>query len=120
MTSQMCLGCWQGSIPGRRFPGQWAWVFPSLRPCRHPRTGEIVRYRMHEANVQRAVKAAAGELGLESWATPHVLRHCFATHVMDAGANVRDLQEHLGHSNLETTMVYVRPVAERVMSPLEC
>jgi site-specific recombinase XerD len=97
---------------------QWAWLFPSQSPCRHPRTGETVRYRMHEANVQRAVKAAATELNLESWATPHVLRHCFATHVIEAGANVRDVQEHLGHSQLETTMCYVRPQSDRVLSPL--
>lgn len=102
------------------FAWQWAWVFPAHQPCLHPRTCERVRYRMHEANVQRAVKLAARALGLESLATPHVLRHCYATHVLDAGANVRDVQEALGHSSLETTMVYVHPSPGRIRSPLEC
>lgn len=104
--------------PNAPFSWQWAWVFPSHQPCRHPRTGETVRYRMHEANVQRAMQEVAREMNLESWATPHVLRHCFSTHVLEAGANIRDVQEHLGHSQLETTMVYVRPQSDRVISPL--
>lgn len=104
---------------GAPFSWQWAWVFPSHRPCVHPRTKERVRYRMHEANVQRAVKLAARKLNLDGVVTPHVLRHCWATHVMDSGANVRDVQECLGHASLETTMGYVHPVAGRVVSPLE-
>ena len=98
---------------------QWFWVFPAHRPCKHPRTGETVRWRMHEVNVQRAVRLSAKSLDLDSLATPHVLRHCYATHVLDAGANVRDVQEVLGHSHLDTTMNYVHPRSERVVSPLE-
>lgn len=100
--------------PGAPFSWQWAWVFPSHTTCQHPRTGEPVRYRMHEANVQRAVKEAAKQLDLDSLATPHVLRHCWATHVIDAGANIKDVQEHLGHKSLETTMVYVKPDQSRI------
>lgn len=98
---------------------QWFWLFPAHRPCLHPRTGEMVRWRMHEVNVQRAVKLSARVLDLESLATPHVLRHCYATHVIESGANVRDVQEVLGHSHLDTTMNYVHPRSERVLSPLE-
>lgn len=105
--------------PKAPFAWQWAWVFPSHVTCIHPRTGERVRYRMHEANVQRAVKSAARELGLDGSVTPHVLRHCYATHVLDAGGNIRDLQEALGHAHLETTQGYVHAAAERVVSPLE-
>ena len=97
---------------------QWAWLFPAHRPCKHPRTGERVRYRMHEANVQRSVKLAARQLGLESLVTPHVLRHCWATHVLDVGANVRDVQEALGHASLETTMGYVHPQTGRLPAVL--
>jgi integron integrase len=100
------------------FSWQWAWLFPAHRACKHPRTEEMVRFRMHEAYVQRAVKAAAVPLGLEARATPHVLRHCFATHVLEAGANVRDVQACLGHAHLDTTMVYVHGDGERVVSPL--
>ncbi len=104
--------------PGSPFSWQWAWVFPSHASCVHPRTNEIVKYRMHEANVQRAVKIAAKKVGLEYLATPHVLRHCYATHVLDKGASIRDLQAALGHSHLDTTMGYVQAHAERIISPL--
>lgn len=104
---------------GAPFAWQWAFVFPAHRPCQHPRTGETVRFRMHEAQVQRAVKLSARKLGMDSYATPHVLRHCYATHVLDAGGNVRDLQAALGHAHLDTTMGYVSSDAERVRSPLE-
>lgn len=105
--------------PGAPFSWQWYWVFPSHQPCEHPRTGEMVKWRMHEANVQRAVKAAAEKCGLAYLATPHVLRHCYATHVLDRGANIRDLQDALGHAHLETTMGYVHAHADRIISPLE-
>lgn len=98
---------------------QWFWLFPSHTACTHPRTGETVRWRMHEANVQRAVKKSAQRLGLDGLATPHVLRHCCATHILDAGGNVRDVQELLGHANLNTTMLYVHGDGERVRSPLD-
>ncbi len=100
------------------FAWQWAWVFPAHQPCDHPRTGARVRYRMHEANVQRAVKDAAAKLGLDSVVTPHVLRHCWATHVIDAGASVRDVQERMGHASIETTMGYVHPDASRIPAVL--
>lgn len=96
----------------------WAWVFPAHAPCRHPRTGEVVRWRVHESNVQRAVKAAAAKVGLGGIITPHNLRHAYATHVIDAGASVRDVQSALGHKNLETTQGYVHPDGLRVRSPL--
>lgn len=98
------------------FSWQWAWLFPAHQPCIHPRTGERVRYRMHEANVQRAVKEAARSLDLDSLATPHVLRHCWATHVIDAGASIRDVQERMGHASLETTMGYIQPDPRRIPS----
>lgn len=101
------------------FAWQWAFVFPAHRPCPHPRTGEIVRYRMHECNVQRAFQVSAKAMGLDGVATPHVMRHCYATHVLDAGANIRDVQEHLGHAHVDTTAIYAHGDGERVRSPLE-
>jgi len=114
-------------VPGllaRKYPKaphawQWFWLFPAHAPCQHPRTNETVRWRMHEVNVQRGVKKAAEKLGLDGLATPHVLRHCCATHILDAGGNVRDVQSLLGHASLETTMIYVHGDGERVRSPLD-
>lgn len=96
---------------------QWAWVFPALRPCQHPRTGETVRWRCHEANVQRAVRQAARPLGL--CITPHHLRHAYATHCLNRGVNVKALQAALGHSQVETTIGYCHAEACSVPSPLE-
>ncbi len=104
---------------GNAFSWGWAWLFPAHAPCRHPRTTEAVRWRCHEANVQRAVKAAAAKVGLAGLITPHNLRHAYATHVIDAGASVRDVQSALGHKSLETTQGYVHPDGMRVASPLD-
>jgi integron integrase len=114
-------------VPGqlaRKYPRaphawQWAWAFPSRTPCQHPRTGETVRWRMHETNVQRAMRQAAQKLGLDGLATPHVLRHCWASHVLAAGENIRAVQEQLGHKSLETTMIYVHARGAEVRSPLD-
>jgi len=96
---------------------RWAWVFPAHTTCRHPDTGEIVRWRCHEANVQRAVREAARRNQLDG-ITPHHLRHAFATHSLREGASVRDLQVILGHNCLETTMRYLHTEADRLTSPL--
>lgn len=104
--------------PEAAFAWQWYWLFPSAWPCLHPRTGEQVRWRCHEANVQRCVKEAARKHGLNGLVTPHSLRHAYATHAMQRGAFVRDVQCALGHVSLETTMGYLHSEAKRVESPL--
>lgn len=95
--------------PRLAFSEAWSWVFPAHKPSKHPRTGGTVRWRMHEANVQRAVRAAAARAGLASRVTPHLFRHCYATHAHAAGAAVRDLQQALGHNDLDTTENYLTP-----------
>lgn len=103
--------------PHWQFSAKWAWLFPSHKPCVHPRTGAIVRWRCHEANVQRCVRQAARRMGLDI--TPHHLRHAYATHCLDAGQNPRAIQEAMGHSQLETTMGYMHADAMNVRSPLD-
>jgi len=105
--------------PGAAMSWQWYWLFPSHSRCANPRSGEKVRWRCHEANVQRAVKAAAVRCGLDGLVTPHVLRHAYATHAMRQGAYVRDVQVIMGHASLETTMRYLHTEAGRVTSPLD-
>ena len=103
--------------PAWQFAPKWAWLFPAREPCADPRSGVIVRWRCHEANVQRAVKCAARPLGLEL--TPHHLRHAYATHALNDGANVRAIQEAMGHQQLETTMGYLHAEALSVPSPID-
>ena len=105
--------------PRLAFTEAWAWIFPAHEPTKHPRTGEPVRWRMHEVNVQRAVRAAAAKAGLTARVTPQVLRHCYATHTHQAGAAARDLQEALGHAHLDTTMRYLTPSLPGVRNPLD-
>ena len=103
--------------PHWQFSPKWAWLFPARDTCPDPRTGQTVRWRCHEVNVQRAVKAAATPLGLEI--TPHCLRHAYATHCLNRGANVRAIQTAMGHKQLETTMGYLHADALSVPSPLD-
>ncbi len=103
--------------PHWQFSPKWAFLFPARTTCRHPREGFEVRWRCHEANIQRAVRQAARPLGLEI--TPHHLRHAYATHCLNGGQNPRAIQQAMGHSNLETTMGYLHAEAMSVKSPLE-
>lgn len=103
--------------PEYQFAWPWAWLFPAHELCRHPRTGQWVRYRMHEANVQRAIRQARRRLGL--MILPHELRHGYATHCLERGANPRAIQAAMGHSHLETTMGYLHAESLGVHSPLD-
>lgn len=97
---------------------QWYWLFPSRLPCRHPRTGEVVKFHCLQGNVQRAVRTAARSIGLDG-ITPHCLRHAYATHMLSAGANVRDIQVIMGHKSIETTAGYAHPNAAAAGNPLD-
>jgi integron integrase len=103
--------------PEHRFAWGWAWLFPARYTCQHPRTGAIVRYRMHEANVQRAVRDACRKLGIS--VLPHELRHGYATHCLERGTNPRSIQKAMGHKSLETTMGYLHAESRSVESPLD-
>jgi integron integrase len=103
--------------PEYQFSWRWAWLFPAHFPCRDPRTGTLVRYRMHETNVQRAVKRARRKLGIS--VLPHELRHGYATHCLERGTNPRAIQQAMGHKSLETTMGYLHAEALSVSSPLD-
>jgi site-specific recombinase XerD len=105
--------------PNAQWAWAWFWVFPSHVGCTDPRSGLPVRWRMHEINVQRAVREAAAAADVGGMVTPHCLRHAYATHAMQGGAYVRDVQAVMGHASLETTMGYLHAEAGRVVSPLE-
>ena len=103
--------------PAAAFSWQWAWLFPMAAPCRDPRSGAMVRYRLLETNIQRAMQRACRGLGLEI--KPHELRHAYATHCLNRGENARAIQQAMGHASLETTMGYLHAEATGVRSPLE-
>jgi len=84
----------------------WQWVFPAARICRDPRLGEPQRFHTHESVLQKAIHAAARDARLGKPVGPHTLRHCFATHLLEAGYDIRTVQELLGHRDVKTTMIY--------------
>ena len=111
----------------RKYPNapadwRWQWVFPQANRWKNRRTGEEGRHHVHETLVQRAVKEAVSRAGIVKHVGCHTFRHSFATHLLEAGYDIRTIQELLGHKDVRTTMIYTHVLnrgGQGVRSPLD-
>lgn len=105
-------------------PWEWGWqyVFPAEGLSTDPRSGSVRRHHFNEQRLQRAFKRAVQATGMVKLATPHTLRHSFATHLLESGQDIRTVQELLGHADVKTTMIYTHVLNRgglAVLSPLD-
>lgn len=111
----------------RKYPNahkEWGWqyVFPANRLSVDPRSGVVRRHHLDESGLQKAIRQAAQRAGIAKPVSPHTLRHCFATHLLQAGYDIRTVQELLGHKDVRTTMIYTHVLnkgPKAVRSPLD-
>ena len=100
----------------------WQYVFPSTRLSRDPRSNAVRRHHMDPSTLDRAIKRAAKLAGIDKRISSHTLRHSFATHLLQAGTDIRTIQSLLGHRDISTTMIYthvLRQMSPKIKSPLD-
>jgi integron integrase len=118
---------WMPYALARRYPAaprewEWQYVFPADRRSLDPRGGVVRRHHLGDRAFQRAMRQAVQDAGIPKLATPHTLRHSFATHLLESGSDIRTVQELLGHSSASTTMIYTHVLnrgGRDVISPLD-
>jgi integrase len=120
-------GVWLPEGLDRKYQGagktwEWQWLFPSRESSIDPISGLRRRHHVIDTTFQRVLKRAAQKAQIDKRVTPHVLRHSFATHLLEGGADIRTVQELLGHESVETTQIYTHVMQKPglgVRSPLD-
>jgi site-specific recombinase XerD len=111
----------------RKYPKaakEWGWqyVFPARDLSKDPRSGQVRRHHLDEATINKAIKAAVSRVGIAKRVSSHTFRHSFATHGLQGGADIRTIQELLGHADVSTTMIYTHVMGQGgcgMKSPLD-